>query len=182
MHHLNEASRTRRALRIRHLLKVAPAVVAGFALMGCADGVELNGKIFDAMGVSGSALSKRKADPVVAERTGLVVPPTSDLPEPGTGAAPSAVATADPQWPSDPEKQMAAMKAREEADRKEKCSSGAYKRQAAAEGDLKDSGCGSIWTMLFNSGIEQPDTLVEETGSPASLPAGTSTGAASTPQ
>jgi hypothetical protein len=65
----------------------AGALVAScLALGACAEGVELNGKIFDMMGVSGS--SADRADPKMADRAPLVLPPnTNRLPEPGSGKA-----------------------------------------------------------------------------------------------
>ncbi len=57
-------------------------------LGGCGDGgVELNGKLFDALGVSEASQRGSKSEPKLRERTGLVVPPnTNRLPEPGTGS------------------------------------------------------------------------------------------------
>ncbi|HUS98034.1 MAG TPA: hypothetical protein VMX97_15000 [Hyphomicrobiaceae bacterium] len=82
------------------------AVVSLLGLSGCSGyDVELNGGIFDMMGVS-KATQKRKGDPEVAQRTGLVVPPsTASLPAPGTG--PQAAATAGASWPVDPEQAKA---------------------------------------------------------------------------
>jgi hypothetical protein len=66
----------------------AAAVAAMLTLGGCG-GVQLEGKLFDMMGVSGSALDERKRDPKMAERAPLVVPPnTKRLPEPGSGKSP----------------------------------------------------------------------------------------------
>lgn len=49
---------------------------AGLLVAGCGtDDVELNGKIFDAVGLSGSQKSKGD-EPKVAARSGIVVPPT----------------------------------------------------------------------------------------------------------
>ncbi len=81
---------------------------------GCSgfDGVELQGGVFDAMGLSGSG-QKRLADTKVEARPGLVLPPSHDkLPEPVTGslaAAPSGEA-----WPIDPENRRAQSKAERE--------------------------------------------------------------------
>jgi hypothetical protein len=65
-------------------------VAAGLAvgLVGCGtDGLELNGKIFDVMGVSPSAQAASRREPKLAERTPLVMPPnTARLPEPGADA------------------------------------------------------------------------------------------------
>jgi hypothetical protein len=77
------------------------AVGAAFALSGCAEGVDLNGKVFDYMGISPAAQAARKFEPQVAERAPLVMPPDSSrLPQPGSGQAPQIAATA---WPDDPE-------------------------------------------------------------------------------
>jgi hypothetical protein len=68
-----------------NLAKAAVLALAFAGLGGCsADDVQLNGKIFDAVGMNtGSAPRKT---PKLAERAPLVVPPSLDkLPEPGTG-------------------------------------------------------------------------------------------------
>ena len=57
-------------------------------LAGCGgiDGVELNGKVFDWLGVS--AASQDKREPKMEDRAPLVVPPSlARLPEPGSGKA-----------------------------------------------------------------------------------------------
>ena len=71
----------------------ACALAVTTVLAGCGSGdVELNGKIFDAMGVS-AATQKKGGDPQLAARNGLVMPPsTGSLPEPGSGRAPEAEA------------------------------------------------------------------------------------------
>lgn len=75
-------------------LFISGAVVSA----GCDGGVELNGKIFDAMGVSGNG--SNSAEPKMAQRTGLVVPPsTGSLPVPGSqqqAEAPEVAAINDP--------------------------------------------------------------------------------------
>jgi hypothetical protein len=57
---------------------------AAFAVAGCSmDDVELNGGIFNAVGLSGTG--KKSATPQLAERAPLVVPPSLDrLPAPGS--------------------------------------------------------------------------------------------------
>jgi hypothetical protein len=75
----------------------AVSVVAGLALSlgGCGglDGLELNGKLFDMMGVSESAQKASSREPRMTERTGLVMPPDANrLPEPGSGGAPDVAA------------------------------------------------------------------------------------------
>lgn len=73
--------------------KMMAAIAAtglAFSLSGCGfDGVELNGKIFDAVGLNTG--STRSADPKMKDRAPLVVPPgLESLPEPGSGATAAA--------------------------------------------------------------------------------------------
>jgi hypothetical protein len=93
------------------------ALAAGLATVlsvgGCGgvDGVELNGKVFDWMGISPAAMEASRKEPKLAERAPLVMPPDAKrLPEPG-----SEQTIADQQnWPTDPEKQnIAAAQERE---------------------------------------------------------------------
>ena len=78
-------SKTRR-LRIAGL---AAALAVGLSACGGVDGLELNGRLFDWMGVSGSAQKANAREPRMSERSGLVMPPdASRLPEPGSGAIP----------------------------------------------------------------------------------------------
>jgi hypothetical protein len=80
------------------------AVIAG--LTGCSgadSGVELNGKLFDAVGLSGG--SKSRSEPKLAERAPLVPPPRVDaLPTPGSGQE----SAGHMAWPNDPDRQRAA--------------------------------------------------------------------------
>ena len=67
-------------------LFAAAAIASVLALGGCGgvDGIELNGKIFDWMGIS--AASQQKSEPKMADRAPLVVPPSvTRLPDPGSG-------------------------------------------------------------------------------------------------
>ncbi len=70
------------------------------ALGGCGgfDGVQLNGKVFDAMGIGGEGT--KSGEPKMAQRTGLVVPPNTEaLPVPGSQqdvVAPDVAALQDP--------------------------------------------------------------------------------------
>jgi hypothetical protein len=71
-------------LRIVHLASTA-ALAATLVLGGCSDGLEVNGKLFDWMGISSSALEQNKREPQVAARAPLVLPPNSNrLPAPGS--------------------------------------------------------------------------------------------------
>ncbi|CEJ88359.1 conserved exported hypothetical protein [Hyphomicrobium sp. GJ21] len=65
-------------------LLLAPLGVAVLAVSGCGfDGVQLNGKIFDAVGLNDTSAPK---EPKLAARQPLVVPPGLEaLPPPGSG-------------------------------------------------------------------------------------------------
>jgi hypothetical protein len=66
---------------------IATALSVGLSACGT-DGVELNGKIFDLMGVSDSAQKAAAREPKMTERTGIVMPPDPNrLPEPGSANA-----------------------------------------------------------------------------------------------
>jgi hypothetical protein len=94
----------------RTVLALAAFAVAALALAGC-DSVALEGKLFDWVGISGSALDEKRRDPKMAERAPLVVPPSvTRLPEPGSGKTGSE----DVASLNDPElKKQAAAKERE---------------------------------------------------------------------
>jgi hypothetical protein len=76
-------------------------VGSALVLAGCADaGVDLNGKVFDFLGISPAAQEARRFEPQVAERAPLVMPPDSRaLPPPGYDKAPASQAA----WPDDPD-------------------------------------------------------------------------------
>jgi hypothetical protein len=79
-------------------LRLAGALAFALVLGGCGTGVELEGKVFDYMGVSGD---RSQADVQMSQRAPLLVPPNvKALPQPGTNAA---AVTARQDWPDDPE-------------------------------------------------------------------------------
>jgi hypothetical protein len=94
------------------LLATGAALAATLALGGCGgvDGIELNGKLFDWMGISPAALEGTKREPQLAARAPLVLPPRADaLPEPGSEKGPGDLALL-----NDPDlKKAAAAKERE---------------------------------------------------------------------
>lgn len=73
--------------------RLVPFVFALLALGGCgADDVQLNGKIFDAVGLSGT--TAKQEEPKLAQRAPLVLPPSTDrIPEPGKPADAQAAQT-----------------------------------------------------------------------------------------
>ncbi len=82
-----------------------PLLVTGLVLSACAPGdVELNGKLFDAVGV-GSGSQTSRGTPKLAARSPLVVPPSLErLPPPETAS----VAQNDASFPVDPETRSSA--------------------------------------------------------------------------
>src|SRR5262245_65734309 len=85
-------------------LAVAAAFGALLTLTAC-DTMSLEGKLFDWMGISGSALDAKSSDPKMEDRAPLVVPPKlTRLPEPGSGKA----ADTDLAALNDPEQRKAA--------------------------------------------------------------------------
>jgi len=88
----------------KKLFALAGALLLAGTLGGCADGIELNGKVFDLLGVS--ANSQRKGEAKLVERAPLVVPPSNQLPVPG--ARSQAAAPRDLAWPVDSDQQKLA--------------------------------------------------------------------------
>jgi hypothetical protein len=82
---------------------IAMAIVPAIMLGGCLEGTELNGKVFDLLGVSSAAQEKSRAEPQMARRSGLVLPPNAQrLPAPGSDdeaatAAPAVASLNDPE-------------------------------------------------------------------------------------
>jgi hypothetical protein len=98
--------------RISRSVLMAVCLSAAAALGGCQsgfEGVELQGGVFDMLGISGSSLSAKSKDPQVPARSGIVLPPDqARLPQPGSGGAQQNVA----QLPDDVDER----RAREAAD------------------------------------------------------------------
>lgn len=139
-------------------------IVAGASalLSACSAGdVELNGKIFDAMGVSSKSQSEAKVEAKVPQRAPLVIPPTTaSLPVPGSGTAVVAATAQDQSWPADPDQQQQAALAAKQQQQKEFCEEGKLTGQAEDFDETrksKYSRCGNVWTLLFNQGLDQPE-------------------------
>ena len=134
---------------------VAVALSGALALTGCAAGdVELNGKIFDALGVSAAA-QKPAREPKVAARAPLVLPPSAErLPDPD--AAPVTTAAVDPAWPVDPDQKRVGTASAALKKQTEFCRDGNWKEKAmrddiaAAKGPAGNCNDGSIFSFMKN--------------------------------
>jgi len=103
-------------IKIRKIHSVGAAIVVSLALFGCADGIEVNGKLVNALGITGST---KKGEPKVPVRAGLILPPSvAALPAPDSVAAPTQVAL----WPEDPDQKAERLRAeQEEEEARQKC-------------------------------------------------------------
>jgi len=123
------------------------------ALPGCGgvDGVEFNGKVFDAVGLTG-ALGK-KEEPKTEQRAPLVLPPATErLPEPGEGGGPAAPVQTAQAWPNDPDRQRAEGAAAKKRAQDEYCRDGNWKEKAMGDDLAMSKGpngsCGSIFSAI----------------------------------
>ena len=129
--------------------------VALLGLPGCGgvDGVEFNGKVFDAVGLTG-ALGK-KEEPKTEPRAPLVLPRSTErLPEPGEGSPVAPVQTAE-AWPNDPDKQRQSNEAAKKQAQADYCRDGNWKEKAMGD-DLAmakgpEGSCGSIFSAISKS-------------------------------
>ncbi|WP_088345963.1 MULTISPECIES: hypothetical protein [Rhodomicrobium] len=115
-------------VRLLRNLAIASLLGGSVALGGCAGGVgvDVDAPILDAVGINFTA--KKKDDDDLPERTGLVVPPSTDkLPEPGTHTA---SINGKQNWPQDAD-QIKKRKADEETAAQEKyCAEGDWSKKA----------------------------------------------------
>lgn len=125
-----------------HARKIALAAgLAGAAMTGgCSgfDGVELNGKIFDAIGMSGDTFGK-KTEPKTQARAPLVLPPDQNrLPEPGSAGntIQTGALQAEPSWPRDPDAQRVAEGSAKQKAQDQFCKDGGNWRQKAMRDEV----------------------------------------------
>jgi len=113
------------------------------ALGGCG-GIEFQGKVFDYMGLSGD---RQQGDVHMSERPPLLLPPNlKQLPQPGTSVA---VATARPDWPTNPEvvqKQVAKDKAVQEAKQEAEADPDAPVNPYIGKPTLLDKAFSKLWS------------------------------------
>jgi hypothetical protein len=115
----------------RRSIRMAVAVFAALAAGGCSmDDVELNGGVFDALGVG--ANQPKSAEPQLAARAPLVVPPsTASLPSPGV--APESTATDVTVALDDPDRKMVISEAQKQKQQDEFCSKNYEPARAAGD-------------------------------------------------
>jgi hypothetical protein len=122
----------------RHLKGALTASALITAALGSAcgvDGVELNGAVFDYLGVSEAAQSKSR-ESKVAERPGIVLPPQLDrLPEPGSAPAPTPAMEPE-SWPNDPDERTIAAAADLDQQHDEFCREALWKARAQSGSSL----------------------------------------------
>lgn len=142
------------ALKRAREITIGVSLLAGAgALGGCAggDGVELNGKIFEAIGIAGDPFAKR-AEPKTQARAPLVLPPDSTkLPEPGsqpTAGAPITTGSVDSAWPRDRDAIKAADADAQRRAKEQACKDN-WKERANRQSGEPDAACsGSIFSVL----------------------------------
>ncbi|MGD9867652.1 MAG: hypothetical protein AB7U38_06605 [Hyphomicrobiales bacterium] len=112
------------------VLLTAPVMLAG-----CGGGtqVEFEGKLFEAVGLSGQTQYK---EPTVPERSPLLLPPEkrqAELPEPGVRQA-----AAQPEvWPTDPDIERARQLAEAKAKEKRECDNWAFENKKTSVEDFE---------------------------------------------
>lgn len=122
---------------VRSFASAAAVALVASILSGCGgvDGVELNGKIFDWMGVSEAAKQANAREPRMPQRAGLVMPPDLNrLPEPGAENDPNDMTAS----LNDPDKKKAAAAAERARLHKAYCSGElTWKERAYAKDSLQ---------------------------------------------
>ena len=130
---------------------LAAAALLGAILAGCSDGIEINSKLFDAVGLTGSTAHK---EPQLAERAGLVIPPPmAELPEPGSGQ--KVMAAVDAQLPQGPEALAQQAEAASKKQKAEACAKARRAHDDVAEASNCSGLLGSLVAGTLGSGTGQ---------------------------
>lgn len=142
-----------RAYRARGIVLAVLTALGASSLGGCGgvDGVDFNGKIFDAVGLSTGAIGK-KPEVATEARAPLVLPPDPKrLPDPNE-APPAAVV--DQPWPKDPQKTKIANAEQRKKAQEDFCQKNAWREKVMKKEDADqivgpDGPCGgSIFTFM----------------------------------
>jgi hypothetical protein len=136
-------------------------------LGGCADGVEVNSKLLDSVGLSTAALSANRVEPKLAPRAPLVMPPsTQKLPEPGAAAPPPPEVAGGAAWPKDKDQERVASAKDKERQQAQFCKDGNWKERAMDNGLDSTQGpqgqCGTIFSWvgdMFGGRTPKPDPM-----------------------
>ena len=146
----------------KKFVSMSAAFVVGFGLSACSSGIgdtelELNGKIFDAFGLTSSG---KKSGPKLAERAPLILPPDDQrLPTPGQGGAVAEI------WPDDPDMRKKRMAALAKKKQTAGCEGGNFKKSqgvdaiAKASDPLEDCSSGNFLKAI---GIGRPDNADDD--------------------
>lgn len=128
-----------------------------FSLTACGtDDVVLEGKLFEAAGIAGS-LNKKAKTPKVKARSGLILPPSAQLPEPG-----KRVAVQDEQnWPDDPDVRRRKAAALAEAERQKYCSEVGRNKNDPDYDHEKTAKCSSLLSGVLGGFQRAPEPDVE---------------------
>ena len=114
--------------RLRTLLG---ALLLATAVAGCGDGIEIKSPLLNT--VASSLGAGQKKEPQLADRPGIVIPPsTAALPPPGSGQAVNAAITA--QLPKGPEQMAAAAAAEKKKQEDEACKQAANNPKGTTNG------------------------------------------------
>lgn len=137
--------------------KTAALLLTGaIALGGCSAGdVQFEGKVFEAVGLSGQ--QARRSDPKVGQRAPLVLPPKADLPPPGERA----IASQDMSWPDDPELRRKREVSALQAKRQKYCREIGRNEYSPFYDEKKAKYCASLLSNTFNNTFgrkEETDT------------------------
>ncbi len=158
--------------RLSRRFKAGLAItISGAALLGgCADGVEINSKLLDSVGLGAAALNARP-EPKLAPRSPLVMPPSSQkLPEPGAAPPPPPEAIAGSAWPKDKDLERVASGKEKERQQAQYCRDGNWKERAIDNDFGGMSGpqgqCGTIFSVIggfFGGGAQKTDPMNGDT-------------------
>lgn len=149
------AGTTGRARPTPTRIRLAAALGIAVFVSGCSmSDVELNGGIFDLMGVS-SKTQTRVAEPKLAPRAPLVLPPSKDrLPDPEAPGA-QVAGTQDGSWPVDPEDKRKSG-AKQAADAQAAyCNDGNWKNKAVRDDVAANQGPSGSCSPSVLSGLKK---------------------------
>jgi hypothetical protein len=157
-------TRTGRRIKTGLAITISAAALLG----GCAEGVEVNSRLLDSVGLSTAALSANRTEPKLAQRAPLVMPPsTQKLPEPGAVPPPPPEVAAGGAWPKDKDQEKVVSAQEQARQHAQYCRDGNWKERALDNDFGGMSGpkgtCGSIFSVIggfFGSGnAPKPDPM-----------------------